>query len=81
MMKTVHGTVHGRTIQLDQDLGVADGQEVEIQVKLISSPPTWGAGILSAAGGWAEFPEMDAVFEKIYAQRQVERRSISLTTR
>ena len=79
-MKTVHGTVHGRTIQLDEDLGVAEGQVVEIQVKLIPSPPTWGAGILSSAGGWDEFPEMDRVLEKIHEQRQVERSSFSPPT-
>jgi hypothetical protein len=31
-MKTVNGTVHGRTIALDEDLGVADGQRVQVQV-------------------------------------------------
>jgi hypothetical protein len=29
MTKTIHGKVHGRTIELDEDLGVAEGQEVE----------------------------------------------------
>jgi hypothetical protein len=38
MTKTIHGKVHGRTIELDEDLGVADGQEVEVQVKVI--PPS-----------------------------------------
>ena len=35
LTKTIHGTVHGKTIELDEDLGVAEGQEVEVQVKLI----------------------------------------------
>jgi len=35
MTKTVHGRVHGRTIELDEDLGVAEGQEVEIEVKVL----------------------------------------------
>ena len=35
MTKTMHGKVHGRTIELDEDLGVAEGQEVEIQVRLL----------------------------------------------
>jgi hypothetical protein len=38
MTKTLHGKVHGRTIELDEDPGVADGQEVEIQIKIV--PPT-----------------------------------------
>ena len=32
MTKTLHGKVHGKTIELDEDLGVAEGQEVEVQV-------------------------------------------------
>jgi hypothetical protein len=31
MTKTIHGKVYGRTIELDEDLGVAEGQEVEVQ--------------------------------------------------
>ena len=37
MIKTIHGKVRGKTIELNEDLGVPDGQEIEIQVK-ISSP-------------------------------------------
>jgi hypothetical protein len=41
MTKTLHGKVHGRTIELDEDLGVAEGQEVEVQVTLVpSTAPT-----------------------------------------
>jgi hypothetical protein len=32
MTKTLHGKVHGKTIELDEDLGVAEGQEVEVQI-------------------------------------------------
>jgi hypothetical protein len=35
MTKTLHGKVHGKTIELDEDLGVAEGQEVEVQVKIV----------------------------------------------
>jgi hypothetical protein len=35
MTKTMHGKVHGKTIELDEDLGVIDGQEVEVQVKIV----------------------------------------------
>jgi hypothetical protein len=34
MPRTIHGKVQGRTIQLDEDPCVADGQEVEITIKL-----------------------------------------------
>ena len=41
MTKTLHGKVHGKTIELDEDLGVVDGQEVEIQVTIVQTtkPP------------------------------------------
>ena len=41
MTKTLHGKVHGKTIELDEDLGVAEGQEVEVQVKIVqcATPP------------------------------------------
>ncbi|HJT36197.1 MAG TPA: hypothetical protein VJ783_29520 [Pirellulales bacterium] len=30
MTKTLHGKVRGRTIELDEDLGILEGQEVEV---------------------------------------------------
>jgi hypothetical protein len=31
----------------------------------------WGEGILRSAGGWANYPEMDAIIEKIQQQRKL----------
>ena len=75
MTKTLHGTVHGRTIELNEDLGAAEGQQVEIQVKLIPPTRKWGEGIFRSAGGWVDHPEMDAIMEKIHRDRKLERRS------
>jgi hypothetical protein len=38
MTKTLHGKVHGRTIELQEDPGVAEGQAVEVQMKLVEPP-------------------------------------------
>ncbi len=35
MMRTVRGKVRGRTIELDEDLGVPEGQAVEVQVTVV----------------------------------------------
>ncbi len=35
MTKTIHGKVRGKTIELDEDLGVVEGQQVEVHVKVI----------------------------------------------
>jgi hypothetical protein len=75
MTKTVHGKVHGKTIELDEDLGVADGQEVEVQVTIVPPKKPWGEGIRRSAGGWAAYPEMDDIMEKIHQERKLERRS------
>jgi hypothetical protein len=48
MTKTMHGKVHGRTIELDEDVGVPEGQEVEVQVKIVEPPksrPTMSEGL------------------------------------
>ena len=42
MSKTLHGKVHGKTIELDEDLGVAEGQDVEVQVKIVPPPNAEG---------------------------------------
>jgi len=76
MTKTVHGVVHGRTIELDEDLGVFEGQEVEVQVKLVTKNGTWGEGIRRSAGGWNDQPEMGAIMDKIQQDRKLERRSV-----
>jgi len=74
MTKTIHGKVHGKTIELDEDLGVAEGQEVEVQVTVVQPARKWGEGILGSAGGWVDYPEMDAIMEKIHQDRKLERR-------
>jgi len=38
MTKTVNGIAHGKTIELEEDLGVPDGQQVEVQVKVLEMP-------------------------------------------
>jgi hypothetical protein len=55
------GTIHGRLIEVDSDLGLPDGQRVSVLVK--PPPPTPGeahAIIERLAGAWAdEGPEFD----------------------
>ncbi len=74
MTKTLHGKIRGRTIELDEDPGVAEGQQVEVQVKIVEPARKWGDGIRRSAGGWADHPELDAIIEKIRDERKLERR-------
>jgi hypothetical protein len=75
MTKTIHGKVHGKTIELDEDLGVADGQEVEVQVRVIPKTARKpGEGLLRTEGALADDTEWDAIMEEIYQARKLERR-------
>lgn len=59
MTKAIHGTIRGKTIELEDDSGLPDGQEVSVVVQPTTSvsklPP--GEGIRQSAGGWADDPE------------------------
>jgi hypothetical protein len=72
MTKTVHGVMHGKTIELDEDLGVAEGQEVEVQVRVVPSTTMWGEGLRRCAGAlaneWTE--EDDRILNEIYLDRK-----------
>ena len=73
--KTVHGTVRGRTIELDQDLGVSEGQEVELQVRLVQRTPLqWGDGLRRSAGALADDPFWDGIMDEVQQARKSERR-------
>lgn len=74
MIKSIRGIIHGRTIELSEDPGVADGQEVEVQVKVRPPATEWGAGILRTAGALADDPHWDAIMDQVQQARKVERR-------
>jgi hypothetical protein len=75
MNKVLHGVVHGKIIELSEPAGVVDGQEVEVVVRYSMPSRPWGEGIRNSAGGWADYPEMDAVMERLHQNRQLERRT------
>ena len=76
MTKTLHGRVHGRTIELDEDLGVFEGQEVEVNVRLVEVAKPWGDGLRRCAGAladeWTE--EDDRILEQIRLDRKQDAR-------
>jgi hypothetical protein len=54
------GIVHGKTIELERDPGLPDGQEVSVVVQPLEAarrrlPP--GEGIRRSAGGWGDDAE------------------------
>ena len=53
MTRVIHGKINGRTIELSEDLGLAPGEEVEVQVKTLPTTRNWGEGIKRCAGALA----------------------------
>ena len=71
MTRIVHGVVQGRIIELDEGLGVAEGQEVEVQVRLVRKTERKpGEGLLRTEGALADDTEWDAIMEEIYQERK-----------
>ncbi len=74
----LNGTVHGKTIELNEEPGLPDGQRVTVTVQVVEEgntlPP--GEGLRRAFGGWAEDgDELDKYLEWNRQQRKVNRPS------
>lgn len=78
-MLELHGVVHGRTIELQEDLGLPDGEAVKVVVRRMLPqgsrvlPP--GEGIRRSAGAWADSgeEELDRWLEGVYRDRDNDR--------
>jgi hypothetical protein len=72
MNKIVHGIVHGNTIELKENPGISDGQEVRVILSVAKKSRPWGEGIRNSAGALANEPpeEDDKILEEIYRQRK-----------
>ncbi|HEX6985566.1 MAG TPA: hypothetical protein VF170_09325 [Planctomycetaceae bacterium] len=73
-MKTVHGVIHGRSIELESDLGLSDGQPVEVVVTPLTPAAGWGEGVRRSAGRWSGAAGIDEAMEEIARDRKRERR-------
>jgi hypothetical protein len=71
MTRQVQGVIHGKTIELDGDLGIADGQRVFVQVRVAATPRALWEGILRSAGIAAAAPGFDEAFDQIQRDRQL----------
>jgi hypothetical protein len=76
----LRGVIRGKTIELEQEPGLPDGQSVSVTVQPINQkaqrlPP--GEGIRQSAGGWAEDAEkLDEFLEWNRRQRKLGRKEI-----
>lgn len=72
MTKVIHGRVRGKTIELTEDPGLAEGQEVEVSVRTVSTPQRWGDGLRRCAGALANewTDEDDRILAEIHQDRK-----------
>jgi hypothetical protein len=65
------GIVRGKTIELERDAGLPDGQEVSVVLRP-KLPP--GEGLRRAFGSWADDPDgVDRFVEETYRLRLLDR--------
>ena len=68
---TMRGVVHGKTIEVEGDLNLPEGQQVAITVQPLPSPEE---AIRRSAGGWSDDPEgVDRFVEEMRRLRSLER--------
>jgi citrate lyase beta subunit len=73
MSKIVNGVIHGKTIELDQESGLPDGQTVEVAIQIVQAglaPEPWGEGLRRCAGALADIPGLDEDMEQILQERK-----------
>ncbi|WP_165226817.1 hypothetical protein [Aquisphaera insulae] len=78
-MRTIRGRVRGQTIELHESLGMVEGQEVELDVRMVprvSDHP--GDGLLRTEGALRDDEEWDDIMEEIHRARKDDRRPRSL---
>lgn len=71
-MSIMHGKAQGRTIVLDEPLGLPLGQDVEVVVTPVASRRPWGEGIRRSAGALADSwsDEDDRILAEIQEDRK-----------
>ncbi|MDB5351732.1 MAG: hypothetical protein JWN86_2979 [Planctomycetota bacterium] len=76
--REVRGRIQGRTVVLDEDPGLPEGQTVTVRLSTPSQSDEEGrSALLALAGAWAEdAEELDRYLEWNRQQRKVERREI-----
>ena len=68
-MKFHPAVIQGKTIVLEADPGLTDGQRVEVVILPVPREPEPGEAILRTAGSMADDPEFDAHMAQIERER------------
>jgi len=71
MVKQLQGVIHGKTIGLDEDPGIAEGQRVDVEVRISSPAHPRGECILRSAGIAVDVPGFGEAFEQVQRDREL----------
>ena len=77
MIKKLNGIAHGKTIELAEDSGLVDGQEVEVLITIAAARAKSGSGFRSTEGALADDDQWDAIMDEIHQARGNDSRSIA----
>ena len=71
-VKPCLGVIRGKTIELVEDLGLVEGQEIEVVVRVRTPETEWGHGIRNSAGGMIPYwtVDDDQILEEIERDRR-----------
>jgi hypothetical protein len=70
VLKVIHGTIVGSTIQLNEEPGLANGLRVEVVVRPIDPLVNPEHSLAAAFGGWADDPTgVDQYVREVYQSR------------
>lgn len=74
MTEKIKGTVHGKTIELEQALRLPDGSAVSVSVELLPLlDEERRHRVLDLSGAWKDDPSIGAIFEEIARERRTHR--------
>jgi hypothetical protein len=72
------GVIHGKTIHLEEDPSLPDGQRVTVVLRPNSEQLAPGEGVRQSFGGWADdADELDKFLEWNRQQRKLSRRDLA----
>jgi hypothetical protein len=74
MNQSIPGIIHGNTIELSHNPGLAEGQAVDVVIHAATPTRVCGNGILKSAGALANewTVEDDRILAEIYQERKLE---------
>jgi len=80
-MKKLRGVIHGKAIELDEQTGLAEGQEVTVTVQPVARTEAASSEAMDAlkraAGSWTDDMEgLDRYLEWNRQQRKVQRQGV-----